>query len=272
MMTRKELIAQIREKKSMLCVGLDTDLDRIPSHLLSEEDPIFSFNKAIIDATAQHAVAFKPNTAFYEAYGIDGWKSFEKTVNYLNEAYPEQFIIADAKRGDIGNTARRYAKAFLETLNCDSITVAPYMGEDSVVPFRSGEGKWVIALGLTSNPGADDVQKLVLKGGRPVHLEVMHKLASWIGPDELMFVVGATRPEQIKELREAFPDYFFLVPGVGAQGGSASEVVANGLIKEDYGLLINASRGILYASDGKDFAHAAEEKAIELKHQMGSAF
>ncbi len=271
-MTRKELIAQIEKKQSMLCVGLDTDLDRIPKFLLDREDPIFEFNKAVIDATAPYAVAYKPNTAFYEAYGIAGWKSFERTVQYLKSNYPEQFIIADAKRGDIGNTAARYAKAFLETLDCDSITVAPYMGEDSVVPFRLREGKWVIALGLTSNPGADDVQKLKLEDGRFVHREVMNRLASWLTPQELMFVVGATRPEELGDLRRAFPEHFFLVPGVGAQGGSAEEVIKHGLIPDDYGLLVNSSRGIIYASSDEDFAEKAGLKAREMKEQMSSAF
>lgn len=269
-MTRRDLIDQIKAKKSMLCVGLDTDLDRIPSHLLEMEDPIFEFNKRIIDATAEYCVAYKPNTAFYEAYGLSGWASFEKTIAYLKENYPHHFIIADAKRGDIGNTAKRYAKAFLETLDCDAITVAPYMGEDSVAPFGGTPGKWVVVLGLTSNAGADDVQKLKLENGAFVHHEVMKKIQTWLSDDELMFVVGATRPEELGKLRSQFPNTFFLVPGVGAQGGSASEVVKHGMIEGDYGLLINASRGVIYASTGEDFEEAARNAAKELQLEMAA--
>lgn len=271
-MNRAELVSQIREKKSMLCVGLDTDLDRIPKHLLDLEDPIFEFNKAIVDATADYCVAYKPNTAFYEAYGVEGWMSFEKTVRYIKENYPKHFIIADAKRGDIGNTAARYAKAFLETLACDAITVAPYMGKDSVVPFSGIEGKWVIVLGLTSNPGADDVQKLPLQTGENVHHSVMNSVHSWLSDDELMFVVGATRPDELGKIREQFPNTFFLVPGVGAQGGSATDVINAGSIPGEYGLLINASRGVIYASDGHDFDVKAGEAAKELMEEMSIAF
>ncbi|NVK28947.1 MAG: orotidine-5'-phosphate decarboxylase [Flavobacteriia bacterium] len=267
-MTRSELINHISEKQSMLCVGLDTDLDRIPKHLLNEEDPIFSFNKAIIDATAEYCVAYKPNTAFYEAYGLSGWRSLEKTVTYIKENYPKHFVIADAKRGDIGNTAKRYAKAFLETMNCDSITVAPYMGADSVQPFSGIPGKWVIVLGLTSNAGAEDVQKLKLESGEFVYTAVMDEVHSWFSDDELMFVVGATRPEELAVLRERYPNTFFLVPGVGAQGGSATDVIKGGMIQGDFGLLINASRGVIYASDGDDFASAAAQSAKKLRDEM----
>lgn len=270
-MTRKELIQHIEEKKSMLCVGLDTDLDRIPKHLLNEEDPIFAFNKAIVDATADHCVAYKPNTAFYEAYGLSGWASLEKTVAYIKANYPKHFVIADAKRGDIGNTSKRYTKAFLESMNCDAITVAPYMGYDSVEPFSGIEGKWVIVLGLTSNPGADDVQKLKLENGEYVHNVVMDKVQSWLSEDELMFVVGATRPDELKVLRKRYPKTFFLVPGVGAQGGSATDVVQNGCIDGEYGLLINASRGVIYASTGEDFAQAAKESAKKLHDEIREA-
>lgn len=270
-MTRSELIQHIAEKKSMLCVGLDTDLDRIPKHLLSEEDPIFAFNKAIVDATADHCVAYKPNTAFYEAYGLSGWQSLERTVAYIKENYPRHFVIADAKRGDIGNTSKRYTKAFLESMNCDAITVAPYMGHDSVEPFSGIEGKWVIVLGLTSNPGADDVQKLKLENGEYVHHMVMDKVQSWLSEDELMFVVGATRPDELKALRSRYPKVFFLVPGVGAQGGSAKDVVENGMIEGDFGLLINASRGVIYASNGEDFAEAAKKSAEKLHDEIRSS-
>lgn len=270
-MTRKELIAQIREKKSMLCVGLDTDLDRIPEHLLKEDDPIFSFNKAIVDATHEHCVAYKPNTAFYEAYGLEGWRSLERTVAYIKSEYPNHFVIADAKRGDIGNTSQRYAKAFFEQMNCDAITVAPYMGSDSVEPFKGSEGKWVIVLGLTSNPGADDIQKLSLKDGTSVYQAAMDKVHSWLSDDELMFVVGATRPEALGDLRERYPNTFFLVPGVGAQGGSASEVVKYGMIPNDFGLLINASRGVIYASNGEDFAEAARQSAKKIHDEIAAS-
>lgn len=271
-MIRSEIIAHLKEKKSLLCVGLDTDLDKIPSHLLEEEDPIYAFNKAIIDATAEHCVAYKPNTAFYEAYGLKGWESFEKTVSYIKTNYPKHMVIADAKRGDIGNTASRYAKAFLDTLNCDAITVAPYMGKDSVQPFSGRKGKWVIVLGLTSNPGADDVQKLELLAGNTVSQSVMDSVAEWIPEDELMFVVGATRPEELSILRNRHPNTFFLVPGVGAQGGSVKDVISAGLIPNDFGLLINASRGVIYASNEIDFAEKAGEAAYELKRQMEMAF
>lgn len=272
MMNKNEIVAHIEETKSLLCVGLDTDLEKVPAHLLSEEDPIFTFNKSIIDATAPHCVAYKPNTAFYEAYGLEGWKSFEKTVAYIKENYPKHMVIADAKRGDIGNTAARYAKAFLDTLNCDAITVAPYMGKDSVQPFSGRKGKWVIVLGLTSNPGADDIQKLQLNNGLAVSQSVMDSVASWIPNDELMFVVGATRPEELAKIRARYPETFFLVPGVGAQGGSAREVIEAGCVKGMYGLLINASRGVIYASNGEDYAEAAGAAAEKLKMEMAGAF
>lgn len=272
MMTRKELVAHIVEKKSVLCVGLDTDLDRIPEHLKRSEDPLFAFNKAIIDATADHCVAFKPNTAFYEAYGLEGWKSLERTVRYIKEEYPRHFVIADAKRGDIGNTAKRYAKAFLENMNCDAITVAPYMGEDSVVPFSGMPGKWVIVLGLTSNPGANDVQKLTGSDGQPIHIHTMDAVSKWLSPDEMMFVVGATRPEELGALRQRYPRTFFLVPGVGAQGGTVEDVIAGGWIDQEGGLLINASRSIIYADSTERFAEEAKAQSSALHEAMKKAF
>lgn len=270
-MTREELIRQIREKKSMLCVGLDTDLEKISRHLLEMEDPPFVFNKAIIDATAEHCVAYKLNTAFYEAHGAKGWVSLEKTIRYIRENHPDHFIIADAKRGDIGNTASRYARAFFDELDCDAITVAPYMGEDSVKPFGGRPGKWVIVLGLTSNPGANDVQRLETKSGAAVYTEVMDRVGNWLTPDELMFVVGATRPEELAALRARFPRTFFLVPGVGAQGGNAADVVRTAAIPNEGGLLINASRSIIYASRDVDFALAAGEKARQFRGEMREA-
>jgi orotidine-5'-phosphate decarboxylase len=260
------LIDQIKKKQSFLCVGLDTDLDKIPPHLLEDEDPIFSFNKAIIDATQAFCVAYKPNIAFYEAYGLKGWKSLEKTITYLNETYPEQFTIADAKRGDIGNTSTRYAKAFFEELNFDSITIAPYMGRDSVEPFLEFENKHTILLALTSNKGAFDFQtKLV--GEQELYKEVIKTSQSYQNSENLMYVVGATKAEYLAEIRQWIPDSFLLVPGVGAQGGSLSEVCKFGITK-NVGLLINSSRGIIYASNGGDFAQAAAAKAKELQQAM----
>jgi orotidine-5'-phosphate decarboxylase len=263
-MTREELIAEIYRKQSFLCVGLDPELEKIPQHLLDFEDPIFEFNKRIIDATAEFAVAFKPNTAFYEAQGVKGWASLEKTLNYLPK---NCFVIADAKRGDIGNTASAYAKTFFETLPCDAVTVAPYMGKDSVQPFLQLEGKWAIVLGLTSNEGAQDFQTLK-NSKQPLYAHVIEKVASWGTPENLMFVVGATRAEQLKEIRSLVPKHFLLVPGVGAQGGSLEQVVDAGM-NPDVGLLINASRSIIYASSGKDFDLAAKKEALKLQTEMG---
>jgi orotidine-5'-phosphate decarboxylase len=265
-MTTQELIAQIKKKKSFLCVGLDTDLDRIPKHLLNEEDPIFSFNKGIIDATHHLCVAYKPNIAFYEAYGVKGWSALEKTINYLNEKYPEIFTIADAKRGDIGNTSTRYAKAFFEDLDFDSITVAPYMGRDSVEPFLEFKNKHTILLALTSNAGALDFQTKKI-GNSELYKEVLKTSLGYKGAENLMYVVGATKAEYLKEIRQIIPDNFLLVPGVGVQGGSLEDVCKYGL-NGDIGLLINSSRGIIYASGETDYADAAKQKARDLQMQM----
>ena len=265
-MTTQELIAQIKKKKSFLCIGLDVDLDKIPSHLLHEQDPIFEFNKAIIDATHQLCVAYKPNTAFYEAYGLKGWKSLEKTIQYLNKNYPEIFTIADAKRGDIGNTSTMYAKAFFEDLAFDSVTVAPYMGKDSVEPFLAFKDKHTIMLALTSNEGAFDFQTKKINE-KEVYKHVLETSKSWKNSENLMYVVGATKAEYFKEIRKIVPNSFLLVPGIGAQGGNLKEVCTYGL-SENIGLLINSSRGIIYASTNKDFAEKAAEKAQELQLQM----
>jgi orotidine-5'-phosphate decarboxylase len=265
-MTTQHLIDQIRKKQSFLCIGLDTVLDKIPEHLLKEEDPIFSFNKAIIDATHHLAVAYKPNTAFYEAYGISGWRSLEKTINYLNEKYPDIFTIADAKRGDIGNTSSRYAHAFFEDLGFDSVTVAPYMGKDSVEPFLAFENKHTILLALTSNAGAFDFQTQQVNG-QEVYKKVLETSKEWQHSDRLMYVVGATKAEYLADIRRYVPDSFLLVPGVGAQGGNLQEVCKYGMNK-DVGLLINSSRGIIYASKEADFADAAANAAKELQQQM----
>jgi len=265
-MTTQELISQIKKKKSFLCIGLDVDLEKIPQHLLKAEDPIFEFNKAIIDATHHLAVSYKPNIAFYEAYGIKGWQALQKTIDYLNENYPEIFTIADAKRGDIGNTSTRYAKAFLSDLNFDSITVAPYMGEDSVVPFLEFENKHTILLALTSNRGAFDFQTKKVDG-EEVYKKILQTAQTWKNHHNLMYVVGATKAEYFAEIRKIVPDNFLLVPGVGAQGGSLAEVCKYGLNK-DVGLLINSSRGIIYASSEENFAEAATQKAKELQQEM----
>ncbi|MEM1340574.1 MAG: orotidine-5'-phosphate decarboxylase [Bacteroidota bacterium] len=265
-MKRTELIAQIRKKKSFLCVGLDTDLEKIPPHLLREKDPLFAFNKAIIDATQSLCVAYKPNIAFYEAYGLKGWEALEKTMAYLNERYPEQFTIADAKRGDIGNTATRYARAFFQQLNFDAITVAPYMGRDSVEPFLEFEDKHTILLALTSNPGAFDFQTKTFDGSS-LYEQVITISQSYKKSENLMYVVGATKAIFLKEIRKRIPDSFLLVPGIGAQGGSLQEVCDYGMT-ENVGLLINASRGIIYAAKGEDFAQRAKEKAQALQQQM----
>ncbi len=266
-MTRKELIKQINEKKSFLCVGLDTDIKKIPQHLLNEEDPIFAFNKAIIDATAPYCVSYKPNLAFYEAFGVKGIIAFEKTVKYLKENYPKHFVIADAKRGDIGNTSAMYARTFFEEYDVDALTVAPYMGDDSVMPFLGYEGKWVVLLALTSNKGSYDFQLTEDKNGEKLFEKVLRKSQKWGDEDNLMFVVGATQGRMFEDVRRIAPRSFLLVPGVGAQGGSLEEVCRFGLI-DDCGLLVNSSRGIIYASQGEDFAEVAAQKAHELQQQM----
>lgn len=263
-MTRQELIEQIRLKESFLCVGLDTDLSKIPAHLLETEDPIFEFNKAIIDATKDFTVAYKPNIAFYECYGPKGWESLQKTIDYIPKNI---FTIADAKRGDIGNTSTYYAKTFFDYLKCDSVTVAPYMGEDSVTPFLEFENKWVILLALTSNKGALDFQMTQDNKGEELFKKVLRKSSEWGTANNLMFVVGATRAEGIGEVRRLVPNHFFLVPGVGAQGGSLEDVAEYGW-NEDCGLLVNSSRGIIYASQGTDFANAARIEAEKLQKEM----
>ncbi|MBO4740972.1 MAG: orotidine-5'-phosphate decarboxylase [Bacteroidales bacterium] len=270
-MTRKQLIEQIRRKQSFLCVGLDTDLKKIPQHLLSEPDPVFAFNKAIIDATKDYAVAYKPNLAFYESMGIGGLVSLKKTMEYLRTLSPAVFTIADAKRGDIGNTSQQYAKAFLAPdgdFNFDSMTIAPYMGEDSVVPFTTYEGKWVILLALTSNKGAFDFQFIKnAETGKQLFETVLETSKKWGTPDNMMYVVGATKADMLTTIRGIVPDSFLLVPGVGAQGGSLAEVCKYGL-NNDCGLLVNSSRGIIYASQGEDFAQRAAEEARKLQQQM----
>ncbi|MFI8378622.1 orotidine-5'-phosphate decarboxylase [Leeuwenhoekiella sp. NPDC079379] len=265
-MNSQQLIDQIKKKQSVLCVGLDTDLDKVPKHLLTLEDPIFEFNKAIIDATHKYAVAYKPNTAFYEAYGIKGWQALEKTINYLNTNYPEVFTIADAKRGDIGNTSSRYAKAFFEDLGFDSVTIAPYMGKDSIEPFLAFAGKFTIMLALTSNPGAFDFQTQKVDGVE-LYKKVLETSKSWENSDQLMYVVGATKAEYLAEIRKIVPDAFLLVPGVGAQGGSVDDVFKYGS-NANAGLLINSSRGIIYASAEEDFAETAALEAKKLQEQM----
>ena len=267
-MTRQELISQIQQKKSFLCIGLDVDLSKIPAHLLAEKDPIFEFNKQIIDATHHLAVAYKPNTAFYEAYGIKGWQALEKTINYINTNYPEIFTIADAKRGDIGNTSTMYAKAFFEDLNFDSVTVAPYMGSDSVEPFLAFKNKTTILLALTSNKGGLDFQGLKTQD-EALYKQVLKTALIWKNSENLMFVVGATKAEYFSDIREIVPDHFLLVPGVGAQGGNLQDVCKYGLNK-DCGLLINSSRGIIYAGKNEDFAMKAQEEAKKLQLEMAA--
>ena len=266
---QKALTESIRRKKSFLCVGLDVDLDKIPPHLLREEDPIFAFNKAIVDATHAYAVAYKPNTAFYEAYGAAGWQSLEKTVRYIQSIDPTLFTIADAKRGDIGTTADRYAQAFFHALDFDSVTVAPYMGRDSIEPFLAHPGKTTILLGLTSNPGSADFETISV-GKHPMYQEVMQKALTYQHSERLMFVVGATQTQYLASIRKVLPHHFFLVPGVGAQGGSLSEVCLYGL-NPAVGLLVNASRAIIYASKGGDFAEAAQVAAQSLQAEMAEA-
>lgn len=265
-MTTQQLLEQIKLKKSFLCIGLDVDLDKIPPHLLETEDPIFEFNKSIIDATHDLAVAYKPNTAFFEAYGIKGWMSLQKTIEYININYPEIFTIADAKRGDIGNTSSMYAKAFFEDLNFDSVTVAPYMGKDSVEPFLAFENKHTIMLALTSNEGAFDFQTLPVHGTE-LYKQVLETSKSWKNSHNLMYVVGATKAEYFTEIRKIVPDSFLLVPGVGAQGGNLKEVCKYGL-NNQVGLLINSSRAIIYASKTIDFADAARAEAHKVQLEM----
>lgn len=268
-MNRQQLINEIFTKKSFLCVGLDTDINKIPEHLKKEEDPIFTFNKAIIDATAPYCVAYKPNLAFYECYGLKGMIAFEKTIKYLKENHPNHFIIADAKRGDIGNTSKMYAQTFFEEYNLDSVTVAPYMGEDSVKPFLEYDGKWVILLALTSNKGSHDFQLTEDKQGERLFEKVLKKSQEWGTTENLMYVVGATQGRMFEDIRRIAPNHFLLVPGVGAQGGSLQEVCKYGMTK-DCGLLVNSSRGIIYASKDEDFAEIAGQKAKQLQLEMAS--
>ena len=270
-MTRKELIDNILRKQSFLCVGLDTDIKKIPQHLLSEEDPIFAFNRAIIDATAPYCIAYKPNLAFYEAMGVKGWIAFEKTIKYIRTHYPDQFIIADAKRGDIGNTSKLYARTFFETVDVDAVTVAPYMGEDSVTPFleslNSTRNHWVILLALTSNKGSFDFQLTEDKEGKKLFERVLHKSQEWANEEQMMYVVGATQGKAFEEIRKIVPNHFLLVPGIGAQGGSLEEVCRYGMTR-DCGLIVNSSRAIIYASSDEDFAAVAGERAKEVQQQM----
>ncbi len=266
-MNRSELTNQIKTKRSFLCVGLDTDLKKVPTHILNDDDPIFAFNKAIIDATAPYCVAYKPNLAFYEAFGVKGLVSFEKTIKYLKANYPHHFIVADAKRGDIGNTSAMYARTFFEEYDVDSLTVAPYMGEDSVTPFLGYDGKWVIVLALTSNKGSHDFQLTEDKDGERLFEKVLRTSQQWGTKENMMYVVGATQGRMFEDIRKIVPEHFLLVPGVGAQGGSLEEVCKYGM-NADCGLLVNSSRGIIYASNGEDFAEKAAEKAKELQSQM----
>ncbi|MBI9055721.1 MAG: orotidine-5'-phosphate decarboxylase [Bacteroidales bacterium] len=270
-MDYNQLFEQIKKKKSFLCVGLDTDITKIPSFLLKEEDPIFEFNKRIIDATAQYTIAYKPNIAFYEAHGVSGWKSLEKTINYINLIHEDIFVIADAKRGDIGNTSKMYARAYFEQFDCDAVTVAPYMGADSVVPFLDFKNRWVILLALTSNQSSQDFQLLNIDGsGQNLFETVLEKSKSWGTKENLMYVVGATQAEYLKKIRKIVPDNFLLVPGVGAQGGSLLEVAEYGM-NDSCGLLVNSSRGIIYASSTADFDKMASQKAKELQVEMAVA-
>lgn len=268
MMNAQDLYHNIRHKQSFLCVGLDSDINKLPACLLHEEDPVFAFNKQIIDATHDIAIAYKPNLAFYESLGLDGWKSLQKTIAYISTLDDKRlFTIADAKRGDIGNTCNQYAQAFFNTLNFDAVTVAPYMGEDSVKPFLQYEGKWAIVLGLTSNAGAQDFQHFTNAQGEKLFQSVLEKVAAWGTTDNTMFVVGATQARYLADIRKIIPHHFLLVPGVGAQGGGIAEVAKYGM-NEQVGLLVNASRSILFASQGEDFAVAARQEALKLQKQM----
>ncbi len=265
-MNAQDLFKQIKAKKSFLCVGLDTDIQKIPRHLMDTSDPIFAFNKEIIDATHSFSVAYKPNLAFYESLGVNGWNSLEKTVNYIRYNYPDIFIIADAKRGDIGNTSSMYARAFFDAMEFDAVTVAPYMGEDSVKPFLTYVDKWVILLALTSNKGADDFQYME-ENDEKLFEKVIKKSSEWGNTDNMMYVVGATRAEMLKDIRNIIPNHFLLVPGVGAQGGSLQEVAKCGM-NSQCGLLVNSSRQIIYASNKEDFAEKAKDAAIEVQKEM----
>lgn len=266
-MNKQQLIEQIRVKKSFLCVGLDTDIEKIPEHLLTEEDPVFAFNQQIIDATAPYCVAYKPNLAFYESLGVKGMIAFERTISYLKENFPDHFIIADAKRGDIGNTSSMYARTFFKEYNVDALTIAPYMGEDSVTPFLEYPGKWVVLLALTSNKGSHDFQLTEDRKGERLFEKVIRKSQDWATTENMMYVVGATQGKMFKDIRKIAPNHFLLVPGVGAQGGSLQEVCKYGMTK-NCGLLVNSSRGIIYAGHDKDFAKAAAQKAKELQQEM----
>lgn len=266
-MNKQELFKNIKQKKSFLCVGLDTDIKKIPPHLLKEEDPIFTFNKAIIDATAPYCIAYKPNLAFYESMGVKGWIAFEKTIQYIKSNYPNQFIIADAKRGDIGNTSTMYARSFFEELNIDSVTVAPYMGEDSVSPFLAYKGKWVILLALTSNKGSHDFQLTEDKQGERLFEKVLRVSQNWGNDENMMYVVGATQGKMFEDIRNIVPNHFLLVPGIGAQGGSLEEVCKYGL-NSQCGLIVNSSRAIIYADTTEKFATVAADKAREVQQQM----
>lgn len=265
-MKREKLIEQIKSKKTFLCVGLDPDIEKMPKHILEVEDPIFEFNREIIDATADHCIGFKPNNAFYEAYGLSGIESLEKTIKYIRNNYPDHFLIADAKRGDIGNTSTMYAKAFFKRLDADAITVAPYMGRDSVKPFLAFEGKWAIVLGLTSNEGSSDFQQLKV-GNEELYLNVIRTCASWGNENNMMFVIGATKAQMMADIRKIIPNHFILVPGVGAQGGSLEDVCKYGM-NQNIGLIVNASRNVIYAGNGKDFAAKAAEEAKKISTQM----
>lgn len=266
-MNRQQLINQIFEKKTFLCVGLDTDINKIPTHLLKYDDPILEFNKAIIDATANFCIAYKPNLAFYECMGANGIRSFEKTIDYIKEKYKNHLIIADAKRGDIGNTSAMYAKTFFEQYNIDALTIAPYMGEDSITPFLNYKDKWVVLLALTSNKGSKNFQLLEDKNGEKLYEKVLKTAQQWGNKDNMMFVVGATQGKKFETVRNIAKDNFLLVPGIGAQGGSLQEVCKYGITK-DCGLIVNSSRGIIYASNNKDFDKAASNKAKELQEEM----
>lgn len=265
-MNHQELFKNICKKKSFLCVGLDSDINKIPKHLLDTTDPLFAFNKQIVDSTHDITVAYKPNLAFYESLGVAGWSSLEKTVNYIKENYPDVFIIADAKRGDIGNTSNMYAKAFFETMNFDAVTVAPYMGEDSVKPFLTYDNKWVVLLALTSNKGAFDFQ-FMTEGDEKLYEKVIKTSSKWGSDDSMMYVVGATKADMLSDIRKLIPNHFLLVPGVGAQGGSLKEVAENGM-NDSCGLLVNSSRNIIYASSESNFAEKAREAALQVQAEM----
>lgn len=266
-MNKQELFENIKRKQSFLCVGLDTDIKKIPGHLLKEEDPIFAFNKAIIDATAPYCIAYKPNLAFYESMGVKGWIAFEKTVEYIKKNYPDQFIIADAKRGDIGNTSAMYARSFFEELDIDAVTVAPYMGEDSVTPFLTYEGKWVILLALNSNKGSHDFQLTEDKAGERLFEKVLRKSQEWANDQNMMYVVGATQGKMFEDIRKIVPEHFLLVPGIGAQGGSLEEACKYGM-NSKCGLIVNSSRAIIYADKSEAFAQAAKNEAEKVQKQM----